>query len=222
MKRLENKTAIITGAARGMGAATARLFAAEGARVLITDVLDAEGEALARELGDAALFRHHDVADEEQWQRVLQDAVARFGGIDVLVNNAGVLLMRGLLDITKQDFERVLGINLVGTFLGIKTVAPSIIERGGGAIVNISSIDGLKGSNATARLLGQQMGRARAHQGRGHGTRPARRARELDPPGRHQYPDDHAAGRSGRRRRRASSTRVCRSGASAKPRKWRA
>jgi 3alpha(or 20beta)-hydroxysteroid dehydrogenase len=148
MRRLENKTAIITGAARGMGAATARLFAAEGARVVITDVLDAEGEALARELGEAALFRHHDVADEEQWQRVLQEGMARFGGIDILVNNAGVLLMRGLLDITKQDFERVLGVDLVGTFLGIKTVAPSLIERGGGAIVNISSIDGLKATAA--------------------------------------------------------------------------
>ena len=158
MKRLENKIVLITGAARGMGAATARLFAAEGARLVITDVLDAEGEALARELGDAALFRHHDVADEEQWRRVAQEAVSRFGGIDVLVNNAGVLLMRGVLDITKQDFERVLGINLVGTFLGIKTVAPSIIERGGGAIVNISSIDGLKGSNATAAYSASKWG----------------------------------------------------------------
>ena len=141
-----------------MGAATARLFAAAGARVVITDVLDAEGEALARELGDVALFQHHDVADEQQWQRVLQDTVARFGGVDILVNNAGVLLMRGLLDISKQDFERVLGINLVGTFLGIKTVAPKMIERGGGAIVNISSIDGLKGSNATAAYSASKWG----------------------------------------------------------------
>ena len=222
MKRLENKTVIITGAARGMGAATARLFAAEGARLLITDVLDAEGEALARELGDAALFRHHDVADEEQWRRVVQDAVARFGGIDVLVNNAGVLLMRGLLEISKQDFERVLGINLVGTFLGIKTVAPSIIERGGGAIVNISSIDGLKGSNATAAYSASKWGV------RGL-TKVA--AMELGPrgvrvnsihPGGISYTDDHAAGRRRRRRATTKFYKSCHSGASASPRKWRA
>jgi len=158
VNRLADKTAIITGAARGMGAATARLFAAEGARVVISDVLDAEGEALARELGETACFRHHDVADEASWQRVLEDTVARFGGVDILVNNAGVLLMRGLMDITKQEFERVLGINLVGTFLGIKAVAPQIIERGGGAIVNISSIDGMKGSNATAAYSASKWG----------------------------------------------------------------
>jgi NAD(P)-dependent dehydrogenase (short-subunit alcohol dehydrogenase family) len=130
--RLANKTAIITGAARGMGAATARLFAAEGARVVLADVLDAEGEALARELGAVAFFRHHDVADEDSWQGLLGETLARFGGVDILINNAGVLLMRGLMDISKQEFERVLGINLVGTFLGIKALAPKIIERGGG------------------------------------------------------------------------------------------
>jgi 3alpha(or 20beta)-hydroxysteroid dehydrogenase len=141
-----------------MGAATARVFGAEGARVIITDVLDAEGEALARELGATCMFRHHDVAHEDHWQRVVADAVDRFGGIDILVNNAGVLLMRGLMDISKQEFERVLGINLVGTFLGIKAVAPKIIERGGGAIVNISSIDGMKGSNATAAYSASKWG----------------------------------------------------------------
>ncbi len=158
MSRLAGKTAIITGAARGMGAATARLFCAEGAQVVLTDVLDAEGAALARELGDQALFHHHDVADENAWQQVLATTLARFGGIDILVNNAGVLLMRGLLDISKAEFERVLGINLVGSFLGIKTVAPRLIERGAGAIVNISSIDGMKGSNATAAYSASKWG----------------------------------------------------------------
>jgi len=158
MKRLANKVAIITGAARGMGAATARVFAAEGARVVIADVLDAEGGALARELGEAALFRHHDVSDEESWQRLLRDTVRQFGGVNVLVNNAGILLMKGLLDIDKQEFERVLAINLVGTFLGIRTVAPKIIEGGGGAIINISSVDGMKGSNATAAYSASKWG----------------------------------------------------------------
>ncbi len=156
--RLANKTAIITGGARGMGAATARLFVAEGARVVIADVLDVEGEALARELGTVALFRHHDVADEDGWQHLVSETLARFGGVDILVNNAGVLLMRGLMDISKQEFERVLGVNLVGTFLGIKAVAPLIIERGGGSIVNISSIDGMKGSNATAAYSASKWG----------------------------------------------------------------
>jgi 3alpha(or 20beta)-hydroxysteroid dehydrogenase len=158
MKRLANKVAIITGAARGMGAATARLFAAEGARVVIADVLDPEGTALAAELGDISLFRHHDVSDEGSWQQLVADTVGRFGGVDVLVNNAGVLLMRGLLDTQKQEFERVLAINLVGTFLGIKATAPKIIERGGGAIVNISSVDGMKGSNATAAYSSSKWG----------------------------------------------------------------
>ena len=158
MNRLADKTAIITGGARGMGAATARLFAAEGARVVISDVLDTEGEALAAQIGPAALFRHHDVSDENDWRRVLADSVAAFGGVNVLVNNAGVLLMRGLLDTSRQDFERVLGINLVGTFLGIRTVAPKIIESGGGSIINISSIDGLKGSNATSAYSASKWG----------------------------------------------------------------
>jgi 3alpha(or 20beta)-hydroxysteroid dehydrogenase len=158
MNRLAGKVAIITGAARGMGAATARLFASEGARVVIADVLDAEGDSLAREIGQACLFQHHDVADEESWQRVVREAIAHFGGVDVLVNNAGILLMKGLLDIQKQEFERVLAINLVGTFLGIKTTAPQMIERGGGAIVNISSVDGMKGSNSTGAYSASKWG----------------------------------------------------------------
>jgi 3alpha(or 20beta)-hydroxysteroid dehydrogenase len=158
MNRLANKTAIISGAARGMGAATARLFVAEGARVVMTDVLDAEGETLARELGTSALFLHHDVASEADWDKVVAATVRQFGGVDILVNNAGILMMRGIMDTSKQDFERVLGINLVGTFLGIKSVAPKIIERGGGSIINISSIDGLKGSNAVSAYSASKWG----------------------------------------------------------------
>jgi 3alpha(or 20beta)-hydroxysteroid dehydrogenase len=156
--RLANKTAIVTGGAGGMGAATARLFVQEGARVVLTDVLDAQGEALAHELGKTALFQHHDVASEQDWHQVLGAALSHFGGVDVLVNNAGVLLMRGILETSKQDFERVLGINLVGTFLGTKSVAPQMIERGGGSIINISSVDGLKGSNAVSAYSASKWG----------------------------------------------------------------
>jgi 3alpha(or 20beta)-hydroxysteroid dehydrogenase len=158
MKRLAGKVAIITGGARGMGAATARLFASEGARVVIADVLEAEGDALAREIGKESLFQQHDVANEESWQRVVREAVAHFGGVDVLVNNAGILLMKGLMDIRKEEFERVLAVNLLGTFLGIKTTAPKIIERGGGAIVNISSVDGMKGANSTGAYSASKWG----------------------------------------------------------------
>ena len=158
MQRLAGKVAIITGGARGMGAETVRLFAAEGARVVIADVLDTEGAALERDLGDTTLFQHHDVADEDSWQRLVQTTIAHFGGVDVLVNNAGILLMKGLLDIQKQEFERVLAVNLVGTFLGIRTTAPRIIERGGGAIVNISSVDGMKGSNSTGAYSASKWG----------------------------------------------------------------
>jgi 3alpha(or 20beta)-hydroxysteroid dehydrogenase len=158
MNRLANKTAIVTGGARGMGASTARLFVAEGARVVLTDVQDAEGEALARELGKAALFVHHDVASEADWDKVVAATISHFGGVDVLVNNAGILMMRGIMETSKQDFERVLGINLVGCFLGIKSVAPKIIERGGGSIINVSSVDGMKGSNAVSAYSASKWG----------------------------------------------------------------
>jgi 3alpha(or 20beta)-hydroxysteroid dehydrogenase len=150
MARLQNKAAIITGGARGMGAATARVFVAEGAKVVIADVLDNEGAKLAAELGGAAIFQRHDVADENSWSNVLDRAIAAFGGVDVLVNNAGVLMFKTLLTMEKADFERVLSVNLVGAFLGIKTVAPHMIARGKGSIVNVSSVDGMKGSNGLA------------------------------------------------------------------------
>jgi 3alpha(or 20beta)-hydroxysteroid dehydrogenase len=158
MNRLAGKVAIVTGGARGMGAATSRLFAAEGARVVIADVLDAEGEALAAEIGAAALFCHHDVAEEESWRAVVEHVLTHFGALHVLINNAGVLLMKGLLDLQKREFERVLAVNLVGTFLGIQSAAPQIIESGGGAIVNISSVDGMKGANATAAYSASKWG----------------------------------------------------------------
>ena len=120
MGRLAGKVAIVTGGARGMGEATSRLFAAEAAKVVIADVLDREGEALAGAIGSAALFRHHDVTDEASWEAVTADALRQFGGVDVLVNNAGVLLFKAITDTTKAEFERVIGVNLVGTSLGIK------------------------------------------------------------------------------------------------------
>ncbi|MGH8443722.1 MAG: SDR family NAD(P)-dependent oxidoreductase [Solimonas sp.] len=148
MSRLKNKVAIITGGARGMGAATVRLFAAEGAKVVITDVLEEDGSKLAAEIGASALFLKHDVSDEGAWHAVLERAIAAFGGVDILVNNAGVLLFKTIADTSKAEFERIIDINLVGTFLGVKIVGQHMIGRRHGSIVNISSVDGMKSANS--------------------------------------------------------------------------
>jgi 3alpha(or 20beta)-hydroxysteroid dehydrogenase len=144
--RLQDKIAIVTGASRGQGEATARLFAAEGARVVVADVSDA-GAAVAKDLGDAGMFVRLDVSKQADWQTLIDAVKQRWGGVDVLVNNAGVVHPAAMLELTQADFERVLGINLIGAWLGIKAVAPLMIERGAGSIVNIASTSGLTGLN---------------------------------------------------------------------------
>ncbi len=156
--RLQGKVAIVTGGARGMGEATCRRFVAEGAKVAIADVLEERGKALAAELGASARFWKLDVTSEEAWAAVVAEVEQAFGGVDVLVNNAGILLFRSLLETTKADYERVLGVNLVGEFLGIKAVAPGMIARGRGAIVNVSSVDGMKGANSLAAYASSKWG----------------------------------------------------------------
>lgn len=158
MNRLESKIAIITGAARGMGAATARRFVAEGAQVVIADLLDDTGTALAQELGASARFVHHDVTSESSWDELAKTTIEAFGGIDILVNNAGVLLFRTLADTTKSDFERVLSINLVGAFLGTRIIGAHMVERGHGSIINISSSDGTKGANSLGAYCASKWG----------------------------------------------------------------
>lgn len=189
MGRLAGKVAIVTGGARGMGAATCRLFVEEGARVVIGDVLDAEGEALARELGDAARFVRLDVADEASWARVAEAAVEQFGRIDVLVNNAAVLTFGGITELSKRDFERAVSINLVGTFVGIRTIAPRMIAQQSGSIVNISSVDGLRGVNALAAYVSSKWGGAWVDEGRRARARSPGRAREFRPSGRREHRD---------------------------------
>jgi 3alpha(or 20beta)-hydroxysteroid dehydrogenase len=158
MSRLKGKVAIITGGARGMGAATASLFVAEGARVVIADVLDDDGSRLAEELGAAARFVRHDVADEASWAALIEKTRAAFDSPDVLVNNAGILLFKTLQDTSRDEFERVLRVNLLGSFLGIKAVAPLMIARGRGSIVNISSSDGMKGANGLGAYASSKWG----------------------------------------------------------------
>ena len=141
--RLTGKVALITGAARGQGAAAARRFAAEGAQVMITDVLDDQGKELASELG--AEYCHLDVSSEESWTEAVAFTVQTFGEITVLVNNAGILHFSALADTSLADYQRVIGINQVGTFLGMRSVVPSMKAAGGGSIVNVSSVEGLGG-----------------------------------------------------------------------------
>ncbi len=145
MGRLDGKVAIVTGGARGQGAAEGRLFADEGARVVLADVLDDEGKAVAAEIGDAARYVHLDVGDEAQWAAAVAYAEDEFGPVTVLVNNAGILLFQAVQKTSLDDFERVMRVNVTGVFLGMKAVVGSMEKAGGGAIVNISSTSGLQG-----------------------------------------------------------------------------
>lgn len=148
MGRLDDKVALITGGARGQGAAEAALFAAEGATVVITDVLDDEGHATADRLGDAVTFLHHDVTSEDEWQAVAAGVLEAHERIDVLVNNAGIFQIRSVLDTTLDEWNRMLAINQTGVFLGMKHVVGQMRDRGTGSVVNISSIAGIRGSGA--------------------------------------------------------------------------
>ena len=144
MGRLEGKVVLISGAARGQGEAEARLFAEEGARVGIGDVLDAEGGAVAKELGDAAFYAHLDVREEADWAHFIALAQERWGRIDGLVNNAAIFRSKPFLETSLEDYRDVIEVNQMGTFLGMKAATPAMRESGGGSIVNVSSIAGFR------------------------------------------------------------------------------
>jgi len=146
MGRLAGKVAIITGAARGQGAVEAKLFADEGARVVLTDILDAEGKETAAAIGDSAIYCHHDVRHEDSWAEIVAAAEQAFGRIDVLINNAGILHMAPMLETRLDDYMRVIEVNQVSCFIGMKAVAEPMKRAGGGSIVNISSIAGMTGT----------------------------------------------------------------------------
>ena len=147
MKRLEGKVALVTGGALGIGAACARRMAEAGAHVAIVDVLDAPGRALAEELGDSACYFHADVAVEDDVRRVVADTVARFGRLDVLVNNAGISgTNKPTHELTEAEWDRVQAINVKGVFFGTKYAIGPMRQAGGGSIVNLSSIYGLVGA----------------------------------------------------------------------------
>lgn len=147
--RLDGKVALITGGARGMGASEAQLFIDEGAKVVITDILDDDGKKTAARLspdGKNCVFLHHDVTSESDWDAVVKEALATFGQIDILINNAGIFERGSVLDTSLTMFERTMDINVTGVFLGMKAVAPHMVQRKTGSIVNISSVAGLNGT----------------------------------------------------------------------------
>lgn len=148
--RLEGKVALVTGAARGTGAETARLFVEEGARVVVADVLDAEGKATAEALGAAARYVRLDVSREEDWVRATAFVQDAFGALDVLVNNAAVLHVAALEDTTVEAFDRLFRVNQLGVFLGIRAAAAPMKAAGRGSIVNVASVDALAGKNGVA------------------------------------------------------------------------
>ncbi len=144
--RLEGKVAIITGGARGQGATEARMFAQEGARVVIGDIRDELGmqvEAEIRELGGEAVYLHLDVTSDDDWQRAIETAEQQFGKVDVLVNNAAIVLRKDIEETTGEDWDNIMAINAKGVFLGTKAAIPAMRRAGGGSIINISSISGL-------------------------------------------------------------------------------
>lgn len=146
MARAAGKVVLITGGARGMGAAHAAALVTEGAQVVIGDVLDDLGQGVADNLGGAAHFVHLDVTDESQWDAAVSATVTRFGRLNALVNNAGIVAMGSLRHFELADWRRVLDVNLTGAFLGMRAVVEPMISAGGGSIVNVSSVEGLAGS----------------------------------------------------------------------------
>lgn len=146
MGALDGKVALITGAARGQGAAEARLFVERGAKVMMTDVLDEEGAQVAAELGDAAAYMHLDVSSEQGWKDVVNATVEKFGKLNVLINNAGIITpVAEVHETSLATFQKVTDVNQIGVFLGMREVVEPMKKAGGGSIVNIASIDGLIG-----------------------------------------------------------------------------
>lgn len=148
MDRLAGKVALISGGARGMGESHARMFVEEGAKVVIGDILVEDGERLARELGDSAVFIHLDVTCYESWQSAVELARKTFGGLNVLVNNAGIINFGPLTEYSIDDWRKIIDVNLTGQFLGVKAATPLLVDSGPSSIINVSSTAGFQGISA--------------------------------------------------------------------------
>ena len=187
--RLEGKVAIITGGARGQGATEARMFAQEGARVVIGDIRDEQGmqvEAEIRELGGEAVYLHLDVTSADDWQQAVDTAEQRFGKVDVLVNNAAIVLRKNIEETTADDWDNIMEINAKGVFLGTKAVIPAMRKAGGGSIINISSISGLVAVGPPAYIADQGRGPV-VYQIHGHPVRSRKHPGQLNPPRQRGY-----------------------------------
>lgn len=189
MGRVDGKVAVITGGSRGMGAEHARALVAEGAKVVIGDILDDEGKQLAAELGDAARYVHLDVTSPEDWQAAVATAVDEYGKVNVLVNNAGIVNGSTIQKFRLDKWKQILDVNLTGTFLGIQAVADLMIDAGGGRSSTCPRSKGYAGVLG-ARLCRHQVGCAWPGEIRCTGTGSAQRAGELHPPRSHPHTDD--------------------------------
>jgi 3(or 17)beta-hydroxysteroid dehydrogenase len=150
MGRVEGKVAIVTGAASGMGRADALLLAAEGARVVLADLNESDGQAVAKEIGENAIFMRLDVTDEDNWKYVIAATVEKFGQIDILVNNAGIIALGTIVDTTLESWRLINSVNSDGVFLGCKHAIPVMAESGGGTIINMSSVAAIHGQSFVA------------------------------------------------------------------------
>ena len=201
MGRLEGKVAFISGGARGQGEAEARMFAAEGAKVVIADILDTEGMRVAAEIAESggdSLYVHLDVTSEEEWQAAIDNAVSAFGKVDVLVNNAGIWRRGRVEDTTVEDWDAILDVNAKGVFLGTKIAIPEMRKAGGGSVINISSVAGLVGGPRSTAYTALQGGGAPADQGNRHSIRQRGNQGQLDSPRRDRHGHD-PTGMAGRR-----------------------
>jgi 3alpha(or 20beta)-hydroxysteroid dehydrogenase len=159
MGRLDGKVALITGGARGMGKSHARHFVAEGARVVLGDLLDDKGKELAAELGaDNCVYVHQDVTSEDDWGAAVATTTSAFGTLNVLVNNAGILRHRRIEDMTLDEFRQVIDVNLIGEWLGVRSVIAPMREAGGGSIINISSVEGFTGAAGMSAYSASKFG----------------------------------------------------------------
>src|SRR5438309_2421549 len=198
MKRFANRTVIVTGGSRGMGASHARGFVAEGANVVIADVLEQEGRTLADELGDHAIFSRLDVTSDRDWAATVAAAEDSFGPVSVLVNNAGIVRFGPIAETAPAVWRQVIDINLTGTYLGLRAIVPSMRKAGGGAIVNISSAGGMMAYPNNAGYVASKWGArgltktAALELGRDN-------IPQLRPPRPRPHADDGRAGRRGGR-----------------------
>ncbi len=158
MRRLDGKVALVTGGARGIGEGIVRRFAEEGAKVLISDILETDGTALAAALGGSTAFVRHDVTVRADWDHALAHCEERFGRLDILVNNAGVLIFKRLDDLSETEMRRILDINLLGTIIGCQAAIPALERAGGGSIINMSSADGISGANSLTVYCASKFG----------------------------------------------------------------